>query len=400
MNRRGTMHLPARLGIGALLAALLAAGPLAAAPPKELLAEAQRLLDAGDNTAAVAKYEEARSLAPDSAEIAYNLGVAKYRLGDFTEAANLFKEAASKAKADLAARAMFNQGTATYADALKHVPPTGGATPSMPAPTPGGEHPALSAEGLDEAIQAVEQSITHFRDAANANPADADSRANAERAFRLLKKLEEMKLEQQQQQQQQQQDNKDQKDQQEKQDQQQQNQSQQNQDQQNQDQQKQQKQDQKQGQDQQQQEQQDQKSQSQSQKDQSQKGQDQKGQDQQRPDQQKPDQKKPDQQKQQSPDQKDQQDRDQGQQSSAPKEQNDQKGEQRKPTDGGQLDQQKPDPNAKQEPQPAGASDQRPTMTPQEAQQILQMVRDKEKQRREAILRQQRAKQTPVNKDW
>ncbi len=312
---------------------------LGAAPPSpELLREAQTLLDQGDTANAIVKYEEARSIDPESPQLAYNLGVAKYRAGELTEAARLFREAAagassqattrSAAQTSLAAQSMFNQGTAVYADALKQLP-TGG--------PPAGEDAAAS---LQEAISAVEKSLTHFRDAANADPADHDSRANAERAWRLLKKL---KGEQQKQQENEQQ------------------------------------------------------------QDQEQDPQQEKQQDQQQDQQQSKDQQDP-----QNGDQKPQQQGDgQDQKQEQPKDQpgdepppGEQKPEQ--PQDG-QEDQSQQPKQAQGEAQGQGqgpGKQQREAISPADAERILQMVRDKEKQRRAQLLRQQRAKQQPVPKDW
>lgn len=39
-------------------------------------------------------------------------------------------------------------------------------------------------------------------------------------------------------------------------------------------------------------------------------------------------------------------------------------------------------------------------MTQQDAERLLQMVRDKEKQRRAALLARERGKQPPVRRDW
>ena len=59
--------------------------------------------------------------APDSAEVAYNLGVAAYRGGRFEESAQAFEVSASLADADLAASAMYNEGTARYAEAIQRL---------------------------------------------------------------------------------------------------------------------------------------------------------------------------------------------------------------------------------------------------------------------------------------
>ncbi len=333
---------------------VLVTTPLHAAPPPEtLLREAQTLLDNGDSAGAITKYDEARSIDPASPELAYNLGIAKYRAGEFLDAARLFRESAASATAGLAAKAMFNQGTAVYADALNRLP--------KPGSPPSDE----SSKVLQEAIEAVGKSLTHFRDAANADPTDADSRANAERAWRLLKKLKEEQEKQEQQQKKDDQKKPDQKP----------------------DQKPDEKQDQK----------QDQKK--------NDKSEDQK-------DQQKEDQKGQDQQKQ---DQKKQEQGDQGQQSDQqekqdPKEQSNSKpdGKPDQPKDPKEKEDQQGQPKeapqkpseAKDPQQADGKAQQKAAISPADAERLLQMVRDKEKARRAQLLRQQRAKQQPVPKDW
>lgn len=344
--------------------------------PAALGRSANELLAAGNVDEAIATLESAREADPGSAELAYNLGVAKYRAGKFSEAADLFKEAAAKANANLAAKAMFNQGTSVYADALSKLPdPSAMKSPAIP--TPEGD---AAPDPLQEAITAVEKSLTHFRDAAQADRNDTDSRANAERAWRLLKQLreeqkkqEEQKNEQNQQQQQKQQ-NKDQ-----------QNKDQQNQDQQNQ------KGDQnrsgQQGDNQNQQEKKD------GQKNDSSKG----GQDQREP------QDRDNEQRNSSKGSDDQKQGDQGKQRES-----DKKGERKdgdlkeNPSNGSQQQQQQPkdgqekDSNAKDGSQ-AGS---RTNMSREEAERLLQIVRDKEKERREQKARAERARQQPVQKDW
>ena len=161
-------------------------------------------MDAKDWSGAEAALQEALSLKPDSKEAAYNLGLAQYMQGKFQEAARRFEESAAgassikdaRASADLAARSMYNEGRARYGellDMLSRTPP-GGATP-------GGQQPGLPPEQLKEAIRLAQNSLTHFKDAAIADPTDQDSAANAETSLQLLKQLR--KLEQQQQQQQQ-----------------------------------------------------------------------------------------------------------------------------------------------------------------------------------------------------
>ena len=82
---------------------------------------AERLMAEDDWSAAARAWEEVRRLRPRSGEAAYNLGVAEYRAGRLDEAAAAFRESAELGDADLAARAMYNEGTARYANALRQI---------------------------------------------------------------------------------------------------------------------------------------------------------------------------------------------------------------------------------------------------------------------------------------
>ena len=180
---------------------------------------ANAAMRAQDWKAASDNLQQALAMRPDSKEVAYNLGVAKFQQGDFAAARKLFQESGQNTSADLAARSMYNQGNAIYADAMKNLPkaPDSG---NPPAGAP--QAPQIPPEELQKALQQVEQAFTHFKDASAANPSDEDSAANAETSLKLMKELKKLQDQQQQQQQnkdqQQKQDQK--KDQQQKQDQQ------------------------------------------------------------------------------------------------------------------------------------------------------------------------------------
>jgi hypothetical protein len=351
---------------------------------------ANAAMRAQDWKAASDNLQQALAMRPDSKEVAYNLGVAKFQQGDFAAARKLFQESGQNTSADLAARSMYNQGNAIYADAMKNLPkaPDNGKPPAGAA-----QAPQIPPEELQKALQQVEQAFTHFKDASAANPSDEDSAANAETSLKLMKELK--KLQEQQQQQQQQQN----KDQQQKQDQkkdQQQKQDQQKQDQQQQkDQQKQQQQSQ--GQDQQSASKQD--SKQQDQKDSQQKDpQDQAGKDQQKKDQPKPNQ--ADQQKQDSKQQQQQQNKDQQKPDQA--QQNKPEPKQAKPED--QNKDQSPQQAQPQQTEPGqaqGAEMKQGKMDRTQADQLLQMVRDKEKERNaEKKAQQAKIRPTPVDRDW
>ena len=129
-------------------------------------------------------------------EILYNAGVEMYRSGDFDLARELFATAASRAKASVAARSMYNRGTTSYAQALEGMKAAGD--------TANPEAAQSAAEAQKTAIEQLERSLRELKDAVRADPANADARANAELAYRVLKELK--KQQQQQQNEQQKQD--------------------------------------------------------------------------------------------------------------------------------------------------------------------------------------------------
>lgn len=178
------------------------AGP--STPLTDLLVKGQRALADGDAAGAIAAYQEARTADPASPELAYNLGVATYRAGQWKDAASLFREAASGGSAALAAKAMFNRATALYAGALQSMPKQDeGAAPGQPSASPPGSSPAGPSPAapdpkvMEEVKASLEQSIVHFRDTLRASPDDADARVNAEKAWRLLKSIKDAEQQEQ-----------------------------------------------------------------------------------------------------------------------------------------------------------------------------------------------------------
>ncbi|MCP3905881.1 MAG: tetratricopeptide repeat protein [Planctomycetes bacterium] len=77
-------------------------------------------------------------------------------------------------------------------------PPEPSPGPSMPDPT--APNAAAPGDQLDRAAEALGEALGHFRRALDVDASDEDARANAELAQRLLQRIEEMKEQQQQQQ--------------------------------------------------------------------------------------------------------------------------------------------------------------------------------------------------------
>lgn len=347
--------------------------------------EARKLLDAGKAADAAALYEEAVRARPDSAEATYNLGLARYREGKFTEASAAFARAAAlssqgtNTNSRLTTDSLYNKAAGFYgstreqAEAAQKALKQRDANPDQPTPDLSG----VNTEALKQAIKDARSSLQGFKDAAIADPNDRDARANAEQSNRLVRALEELeKMQQQQQEQQQnQQQSKDQK---------------------NQD-----KQDKKDQQDQQQQNEQ-QKDQQEQSEDQQQKDQ-QQNQDQQQKQQNKdnPSEQEEGQKDQQSQEQKDEEERkkeEQKKQEAQAKEEEQRKEQEEQKKQG----EQKRDPS-KDNQQPKDGQEGTKEMTQDEAGRLLQAVRDAEKKRRaqlEAREAQRQAKTRPPVKDW
>lgn len=140
--------------------------------------EGNRLLDAGRFDEALAKYDAARSRMPEAPEIAYNRGLALYRLGRYGEAESAFQDAILPGNPELEARARYNLGRSAHAAALE------------------------KRENLPEAINELGRAIGFYNDAIQLAPQDTDAVRNREAAERLRayfeKKLQAMQQEEQQ----------------------------------------------------------------------------------------------------------------------------------------------------------------------------------------------------------
>lgn len=159
---------------------------------------ANELLRGGDVDSALGAYQAASELAPESANLSYNTAVAQYRKGDVAAAEHLFQTAAATDNDAIAAKARYNLGNCDYASALP-----------------------LAEKDRPAAIVRLESAITNYRSSLEVDPSDADARANIELASQLIDKLREEQKQDEQQQQQQKQDEQQKNDQQEQKDQQQ-----------------------------------------------------------------------------------------------------------------------------------------------------------------------------------
>ncbi len=132
---------------------------------RTLAAKADQAFADHDYTTALEMYTAAQLLLPESPELAYNEGVARYMLGDYAGAREGFTRSLSTRSVELEARIKFNLGDTAYALALgrKSSPP--------------------------EAIDLLKSAIAYFRDALELDPQDEDARMNIELAQRLIRDL-------------------------------------------------------------------------------------------------------------------------------------------------------------------------------------------------------------------
>ena len=101
-----------------LLAAALAP-VMVAGPAQELVAQGNALWRAKRHPEAVVVYQKALALRPDSPEATYDLGVALYRMGDFTRALENFDRAARLARRGrIASLARYNAGNSAFQQGL------------------------------------------------------------------------------------------------------------------------------------------------------------------------------------------------------------------------------------------------------------------------------------------
>ena len=155
------------------------------------VAEARKAMDAGDFAAAEKAYAKAVAADSSNSRAQFNQGVAQYKSRNLQGSSESFATAGQIGDPAVAEGAMFNQGNGAYSGAVQIIDSDNFKEPAA-APAQDQEN-IKRKEAIDAAIQAASTALTHFKDAASANQLDIDARFNAEAATRLLKMLEEEK---------------------------------------------------------------------------------------------------------------------------------------------------------------------------------------------------------------
>jgi len=137
---------------------------------------ANGLLRRGDVDAALKAYQQAQKDAPDRADLSYDMAVAQYRKGDMPSAKRLFTQVTNADDNAIAAKARYNLGNCDYASALR-----------------------LADTDHAAAIKGFRQAIDNYRSALQIGPDDADARANIELAAAMINKLKDQDKKQEQQ---------------------------------------------------------------------------------------------------------------------------------------------------------------------------------------------------------
>ncbi len=153
------------IAVLAVMAAAMPARGQTEADARKKVDASMAALKAGEYEKALEGFRDAEVSFPESSELAYNRGVALYRLGSFDEAKAAFASALSTRDLALEQKAKFNLGNCAYSQALQKLTDYAGA------------------------IEELRRAIDYYRDALELDPDDQDARANIETAYLLIKDL-------------------------------------------------------------------------------------------------------------------------------------------------------------------------------------------------------------------
>lgn len=179
-RQRASVRLSLIVACSAVVLVLPAASAKAADLPRDvalLIQEGNDLLSKDRAKEALEVFDKAKARAPDSAEIAFNRGVALYRIGEFDKAQSAFQDSLKPERPDLEARAKYNLARTAHASALARK-----------------DDPQNSVNDLTRAVG-------FYNDTLALKPDDADAKQNLDLARRmqafLQKRLEQQKQEEQ-----------------------------------------------------------------------------------------------------------------------------------------------------------------------------------------------------------
>lgn len=165
----------ATLSAGLFLGDIVRADDGASRQVAEFVQKGNDALATGKYQDALTAFDEAKNVAPESPEIAYNRGIALYRLGKYADAQRALQDALKPDRPDMEAKVKYNLGRSAHEAAIA-----------------GREKP-------EEAINSLGRAINFYKDAQTLSPKDEDPKRNLEQAERLRAFLEKKLKEKQEQ---------------------------------------------------------------------------------------------------------------------------------------------------------------------------------------------------------
>jgi len=181
-----------------MVSSLLLSTVFVFANPNALLESAQSSI-ADDNwqEAATILDEYVRTASHPSSEAMYDRGVAYYNLGEYEEARVGFDNAMETTEdPTLKTYSAFNLGNAIYQQTIHSLEGKGTQAPS--------DEDLIA---IEDAKSQIEEVLQNYRTSISSDPTDMDARANGELAWKMLQQLNQMQQQMEEQQQQQQQQN-------------------------------------------------------------------------------------------------------------------------------------------------------------------------------------------------